>query len=90
MILATNVEKPKEVSAELKEFVPRLKKLFGYNQFEMEGSATEEIDELAEKSTEWQLSAAEEAEYDDYIEAIDIIGILQAKARSALARHRLS
>jgi hypothetical protein len=48
------------------------------------------IDELAEKSTEGQLSPAEEAEYDDYVEALDIIGILQAKARSALARHSLS
>ena len=48
------------------------------------------IDDLAEKSTEGQLSAAEEAEYDDYVEAIDIIGILQAKARSAIARHSLS
>jgi hypothetical protein len=59
---------------------------------ELRADATtqERIDELAEKSTEGQLSAAEEAEYDDYLEAIDIIGILQAKARSALARHSLS
>jgi hypothetical protein len=48
------------------------------------------IDELADKSTEGQLSAEEEAEYDDYIEAIDIIGILQAKARAALARAKNS
>jgi hypothetical protein len=53
---------------------------------ELRADATtqERIDELAEKSTEGQLSPAEEAEYDDYVEAIDIIGILQAKARSAL------
>jgi len=59
---------------------------------ELRADATtqERIDELAEKSTEGQLSPAEEAEYDDYVEAIDIIGILQAKARSALARHSLS
>jgi hypothetical protein len=50
----------------------------------------ERIDELAGKSTEGELTPAEEAEYDDYIEAIDIIGILQSKARSALARHNLS
>jgi hypothetical protein len=55
-----------------------------------DGATQRRIDELAEKSTEGQLSAAEEAEYDDYVEAIDIIGILQAKARSALARHSLS
>ncbi len=48
VILATSVDKPKEVPTELKEFAPRLKKIFGYNQFEMEGSATEEIDELTE------------------------------------------
>jgi hypothetical protein len=47
-----------------------------------DGATQRRIDELAEKSTEGQLSAAEEA--------IDIIGILQAKARSALARHSLS
>ncbi len=48
------------------------------------------VDELADKCNEGQLTPAEEAEYDDYIEAIDIIGILQAKARSALASHNLS
>jgi hypothetical protein len=48
VIVATSVEKPKEAPTELREFVPRLKKVFGYNQFEMAGSATEEIDELTE------------------------------------------
>jgi hypothetical protein len=48
VIVATNVEKPKEAPTELREFVPRLKKIFGYNQFELAGSATEEIDELTE------------------------------------------
>ena len=48
------------------------------------------IDELADKCTEGQLTPAEAAEYDDYVEAIDIIGLLQAKARSALARHNLT
>ena len=48
------------------------------------------IDELADKCNQGQLTPTEEAEYDDYVEAIDIIGILQAKARSALSRHHLS
>jgi len=33
---------------ELREFAPRLKRIFGYNQFEIVGKATEVIDELAE------------------------------------------
>jgi hypothetical protein len=42
------------------------------------------IDELAEKCNEGQLSADELAEYDDYIQAIHIIGILQRKAKRIL------
>jgi hypothetical protein len=44
------------------------------------------IEELAEKANEGQLSAEERAEYEDYIEAADLIGILQARARAVLAR----
>jgi uncharacterized protein YnzC (UPF0291/DUF896 family) len=42
------------------------------------------IDELAEKNTEGQISEEELAEYDTYIQAIDFITILQAKARNLL------
>ena len=42
------------------------------------------IDELAEKCTDGTLSNAEEAEYRSYVDAIDLISILQAKARSVL------
>lgn len=43
------------------------------------------IDELAAKCNEAALSDAEQREYRAYVEAIDLIGILQAKARSLLA-----
>ncbi len=44
------------------------------------------IDELAEKCTEGELTPEERAEYDAYVDAIDVISILQAKARSVVAR----
>lgn len=46
------------------------------------------IDELADKYNEGLLSGEERLEYDAYVEAIDVISILQAKARSVVARHR--
>jgi hypothetical protein len=48
VIVATNPETPKEPPTELREFAARLKRVFGYTQFELVGSATEEIDELSE------------------------------------------
>jgi len=48
VIVATNPENPKEPPPELREFAPRLKRVFGYNQFELAGSATQAIDELTE------------------------------------------
>ena len=39
------------------------------------------LDELAEKNAEGTLKPAENVEYDAYIEALDVIAILQAKAR---------
>jgi hypothetical protein len=44
------------------------------------------IDELADKANEGLLSAEERAEYEDYIEAIDMIAILQARARAVLTK----
>jgi hypothetical protein len=43
------------------------------------------IDELAAKCNEGALTEAEQREYRAYIEAIDLIGILQAKARVFLS-----
>ena len=45
------------------------------------------IEELAEKANAGQLSDVERAEYEEYIEAVDLIGILQFRARAAIARH---
>ncbi len=42
------------------------------------------LDELAEKNAEGRLSPRDEAEYDAYVEALDMIAILQAKARKIL------
>jgi hypothetical protein len=43
------------------------------------------IDELAAKCNEGELTEAEEREYRAYVEAIELIGLLQAKARAILA-----
>ena len=45
VILATNSPAPKAPPAELVEAEPKLKRVFGYNQFEVVGSSTELIDE---------------------------------------------
>jgi hypothetical protein len=43
------------------------------------------IEELAEKSTEGQLSETEKSEYDGYVRANKFIAILQKQARSLIA-----
>ena len=43
------------------------------------------LDELAEKCTEGELTEEERAEYAASVDAIDVISLLQAKARSVLA-----
>ena len=43
------------------------------------------IDELAAKCNAGELTEAEQREYGAYVEAIDLIGILQAMARAILA-----
>jgi hypothetical protein len=48
LVLATNAPTPKEPPPELREFAPRLKRIFGYNQFELAGSVLEVIDEQTE------------------------------------------
>lgn len=42
------------------------------------------IDELADKCNEGQLSPAERQEYEAYVEAIDLIAILQDQGREVL------
>ena len=43
-------------------------------------------DRLAEKCDAGKLTAAEEAEYEAYVQASTLVGILQAKARRILAK----
>ncbi len=44
------------------------------------------IDELADRANEGLLTDAEREEYSGYLHAIDVITVLQAKARSQLGR----
>ena len=48
------------------------------------------IDALAEKANDGQLTADEEVEYKQLIDVIDLLSILQAKARAYLREHPLS
>ncbi len=44
LVFASNVPDPKEAPTELREFAQRLKRVFGYNQFQLAGSAANAID----------------------------------------------
>ena len=48
VVLATNAPSPKEAPKELRDSLPRLTRVFGYNQFEIIGSATDKIEHLSE------------------------------------------
>lgn len=48
--------------------------------------AKSRIDELARKANDGNLSESEQFEYREYVEIMDFIGILQAKARQIIAR----
>jgi hypothetical protein len=43
-------------------------------------------DELARKANDGTLTPAEDAEYKDFVEALDVMSIIQAKARRFLSR----
>jgi hypothetical protein len=44
LVYATNASAPKDPPAELRDFAARLKRIFGYNQFQLAGSAANVID----------------------------------------------
>ncbi len=44
------------------------------------------ISELRRKANEGTLSPAEDADYKDFVEAVDLISIMQSKARRFLAK----
>lgn len=48
VVIARNVGSPKPPPPELREFAGRLKRVFGYNQFELFGSATKPIGDRTE------------------------------------------
>lgn len=53
-------------------------------------AAQARIGELAEKCNDGLLTPGERAEYESYVHAVDLISVLQAKARRWLARHGAS
>lgn len=55
-------------------------------EIQLDPRAQERIDELAVKANFGELTPEERAQYEDFIEAIDLLAIFQAKARVALAR----
>jgi hypothetical protein len=52
----------------------------------MDESAQARVEKLAEKCNEGRLTTSERAEYEAYVQASTLIGILQAKARRVLAK----
>ena len=56
--------------------------------FRADASTQARIAELAEKCNEGALTPGERREYEAYVQAIDFISILQAKARATLAKTR--
>ena len=51
-----------------------------------DGELQAHIDELRQKANEGKLTRAEDAEYKDFVEAVDVISIIQAKARRFLEK----
>lgn len=55
--------------------------------FRADRQTQDRIDGLAAKCNEGRLTPEERQEYEAYVEAIDTVALLQAKAREALAHH---
>ena len=79
-------------SAVLDEMLDPISRCFGLETaralagFQVDEKIQSRVDELAEKCGEGRLTAEERAEYEACIQASTLIGILQAKARRALAQ----
>lgn len=54
--------------------------------YRFDAKAQAHIDKLARKCNEGRISDAERREYETYVQTIDFIAILQAKARALLKR----
>jgi hypothetical protein len=59
-------------------------------KFRADAETQARIDELADKCNEGDLTAAERLEYESFVRAINLIAILQSKARAFLAKNRKS
>ena len=55
-----------------------------------DAATQEHIEDLAERHHEGQLTPEELAEYEALVHAVDLIGVLRAKARTVLASRRAS
>ena len=53
-------------------------------EFRVDADMQARIDELGDKCSHGQLTAEERRQYEDIVEAIDMIAVLQDKARAAL------
>lgn len=54
--------------------------------FRADAEVQQRLDELADGANEGTLSDAEQSEYESYVEAIDLVAVLQAKARAVLGK----
>lgn len=53
---------------------------------QLDSQSQARLDELAAKANEGQLADDERQEYEEFVEGIDLIGILKARARTVLAQ----
>ena len=78
-------------TAVLDDMLEPLSRCFGLEtaralfKFRVDARTQARVEELAEKCDEGQLTAEERNEYEAYVQASTVIGILQAKARRLLA-----
>ncbi len=58
--------------------------------FRADAATQARVHQLATKCNEGELTPKERREYEDYVQAIHLVSVLQSKARAALARQRKS
>ncbi len=82
-------------SAVLDEMLEPVSRCFGLETaralaaLQVSGLTQARVQRLAEKCNEGQLTPDERAEYEAYVQASTLIGILQAKARRVLAQAKV-
>lgn len=54
---------------------------------ELDPHSQARLDELAAKANEVHLTDDEQQEYEEFVESIDLMGILKARARTVLVKH---